>query len=335
MPSGTNDDALLARLNALKKSHVSLDTNRGIGGFAEEAPPEETSSEKHSLQARFMRLSGGVSSSPASTPQANKVVVEPDDEHDFNEEDEQTLEELLKNVGPQEQWNIDGRDQQDIKSLVRDVRKVLPDVAPQTPTHQKSSSGRAKDSREEHVEDDEHSEDPDANLDDEADEYLAQVLAQVEHDKKYDHEDTDDEGDPKEDEEPARMQGSRTTLSKPASNTLDMPSAPTDLPQTTEDEHTSADATVSARLASLSLPSAPSFAPSQKPVEATKAKAPQFTDEEMDSWCIICNDDAAVKCIGCDGDLYCKVCWFEGHRGEGAGFEERGHQWVGVGKVKG
>lgn len=35
--------------------------------------------------------------------------------------------------------------------------------------------------------------------------------------------------------------------------------------------------------------------------------------EEQERWCCICVEDAEVKCLGCDGDLYCKRCWREGH----------------------
>jgi hypothetical protein len=57
---------------------------------------------------------------------------------------------------------------------------------------------------------------------------------------------------------------------------------------------------------SLGLPSAPTFKPFEKPTPTIQKK---FTDEEIDTWCIICQDDATVKCFGCDGDLYCATCW--------------------------
>ena len=33
---------------------------------------------------------------------------------------------------------------------------------------------------------------------------------------------------------------------------------------------------------------------------------------EMDTWCCICNEDAEYVCTGCEGDIYCSECLFEG-----------------------
>ena len=84
------------------------------------------------------------------------------------------------------------------------------------------------------------------------------------------------------------------------------------------------------RTDTISFPSAPTVPP-RAPVST---KAPKFTDAEVDSWCIICLTDATVRCQGCAGDLYCNMCWKEGHTGPDAGYEERRHKAVALQRAK-
>ncbi|KUI61486.1 Abscission/NoCut checkpoint regulator [Cytospora mali] len=74
------------------------------------------------------------------------------------------------------------------------------------------------------------------------------------------------------------------------------------------------------------LPSAPTFQPEDRPIPGV-AKKPGYTDEDQKTWCIVCLEDGTVRCLGCDGDVYCARCWREMHVGPSAGYDERGHKW--------
>ncbi len=97
---------------------------------------------------------------------------------------------------------------------------------------------------------------------------------------------------------------------------------------------------ISARMASLrglgsldalGLPSAPTFRPEEHNPSSPSVKglrSNKYTDEDQKTWCVVCLEDATIRCVGCDNDAYCGRCWKEMHVGPSAGYDERGHQWV-------
>ncbi|EOA88917.1 uncharacterized protein SETTUDRAFT_160093 [Exserohilum turcica Et28A] len=357
----STDDDLLARLNALKKSSVSLDTN-----YSASIAPADAPKPTDDLAARFARLG---SASPAGSPQPLRVVstnnagtptVAPgapsylegvaqgvgESEVEFNEEDEKSLEELLGElnsaVGDRKEWDVSRKEQQDVGKLLKDMQKILPEVVNSHWENVEVDIGSgAVGARQDNVEDADEEMDQDGKKkteDDEADDIIAKVMAELEISKKY-----DPPSPPSEDEQSDSGHEKRKTTDDNTDGGLTLPSTPQDLP---EDEFSRAQAIeddFNARLAALAapsqpqtdalgLPSAPSFAPRKKPPVSTNLQ--KIIDEEIDTWCIICQDDATLKCLGCDNDLYCQNCWMEGHRGEAAGFEEKTHKAVLYSKKK-
>lgn len=79
------------------------------------------------------------------------------------------------------------------------------------------------------------------------------------------------------------------------------------------------------------FPTAPQFKPEDRSASAAASlvtKRGGYTDEDQKTWCIVCLDDATVRCVGCDNDVYCSRCWKDMHFGPSAGYDERGHKWV-------
>ncbi|KAH6638317.1 hypothetical protein C7974DRAFT_391324 [Boeremia exigua] len=369
--SGSVDDDLLARLNALKKSSVNLDTTYSSS---------IARSPKHTddLASRFARLG---SASPSGSPQpsrtasANNVIAPGAPSYlegaaqgvgggsvEFNEEDEKSLEELLEElngaVGHRKEWDMSREEQGDVGKLLKDMKTLLPELqndraqnaAQRQPANGKgkgealtdwenvefdvgSGSVGPKRDEEDSGSDNEDGEGKKQTLEAEADDVIARIMAELEISKKYD---PPSPPPPYSDRDPEQPNAEKSTEDHTEDTSLSLPSAPTTLkPSDSLDETQALEDAFTARLAalagpktdSLGLPSAPSFAPSAKPPKV-QSSLQQKLDEEIDTWCIICQDDATLKCLGCEGDLYCRNCWMEGHKGESAGFEERSHKAV-------
>lgn len=93
----------------------------------------------------------------------------------------------------------------------------------------------------------------------------------------------------------------------------------TQLPdQSPEDEETLAKKIVTKYLDEAALPDS-DLTPEEK--EYVNSIKPEENTEEL-PWCTTCNEDATIRCIGCDGDLFCRECFNEIHDDE----EYRKHQ---------
>ncbi|KAE9368422.1 hypothetical protein N431DRAFT_470130 [Stipitochalara longipes BDJ] len=347
----TYDQHLLDRLNALKKSSIKLDSSK-------QQPFSNTSTKastpESDLSARLKSLRNG-SSSPSpnpktvvasnSSPFPAAPVDDPDPILSPTDPDDKTLDELLADLGPEDQWTLNPDDPGDIKKLMDEARKALPSDEPPRAPATKDSEARTKaegkkldkDSLTRNLDmsvfalDDEDDEKKgrESNLEDEsreAQDIVARLLDEVNLERA-----TEPENQELLPDKPERTDEDEPTFSLPSA-----PSKLPDPPAGTESSRKSLDfeTDIAARMAALKglgstnelgLPSAPTFKPLDKPVKGLMKK---YTDEEVESWCIICQDDATVKCLGCDGDLYCASCWKEGHMGPDVGWEERRHKWT-------
>jgi len=267
------------------------------------------------------------------------------------------VEELLSDLGPSEGWEIHKDEEDQIEELLHTAKQALvqePAGNINVTHHDGDDEGQSATSSRTRlftidvsVFSDEggddgslpspprpHQDKAQPTLDQEADELLKRVVDEVKHEPPHTQQDEEDELE--DNNNVNHHDNQKDDVVDPEhvgrAPDLHLPSAPSQEPQIAEPISRvetggdNLDADLASRFAGLSLPSVPS---TMKATSKHIGKpGPGYTDDEIDTWCIICNDDATLRCIGCDGDLYCTNCWLEGHRGADAGLEERTHRAV-------
>ncbi|TID16848.1 hypothetical protein E2P81_ATG09406 [Venturia nashicola] len=368
----TDFSSLLSRLNALKgSSNPPISPEPGTEQRRALHPSITPRSRDVDIEARFRRLaSGGKVPVEGNTGEksgresfrgpngreggSGDVEIQVSglkSETVGNEEDEVDLDELLAELDLKEGegWGDGGDGEEEgVMKLLAEARDVLEKGRVR---EESEKTEEEKDGKEEKEEDsgggDGEHEDEEA-----AEEYIQQVMADLEIRRQQgipDSEDEEEESQPKpqnHDEEnssesppktPARPRTERE--STPLSQIPSPPSnAPTPLqPTISSDEKIDP---LTARLlalkppSTLTLPKTPTTKPTlpslnpKKQKSSPKKATPQYTDQEISTWCTICTSDATIRCLDCDNDIYCQECWDEGHISKGAGLEERGHRAV-------
>ncbi|KAL7802220.1 hypothetical protein V8C44DRAFT_345521 [Trichoderma aethiopicum] len=319
----TREDALAARLKSLRAaddgSAVSPKREKALTATAPQAASTSLSS-PHPAEAKDV----------AQTEKSAQLENDEDVDLIFSTDD-QTLEELLGDVNPDETTPTPAQEPSD-----EQVRALLEELSRAVPKDDDAGEGdRAEDS------DDSDGERMQAKVSD--------VVAQFQDEAAVDAALRSSKDDV-DDDEAAEAQEDQGQDQRDGDADIALPSLPPNLDDLSSFSPRRASTTtttkaddiddITARIAALrapadeedasfSLPSVPSSRPSagDKPVRRLTSKT-DYTDDDIDGWCTVCLDDATLQCLGCDDDPYCTRCWREMHIGPAAAFDDRSHKAV-------
>ena len=328
----TREEALAARLKRLRShdgSSASSPSVKPASPFSEKSPAN-VSSASYALPK--------TPTSRAAPPESRGDQEAVDDSVFYT--DDSTLQGLLEDVGADDSFAAAAVEPQaDTGPSDEQVKALLEELSRSVPQNEASPTKGP------HDEQDDGSDDSDGDgMRRDVDDVMAKFKDEAELDKARETEPADThEGNEEEDEEEDQSQQGETTSSD---TNLTLPSVPT---ETSQDQPSSSTqptsmASITARLsalrtassssdpdpdASLSLPSVPSSRPhaADKPVKRLTSRT-GYTDDDVDGWCTVCLEDAALRCLGCDDDPYCVRCWREMHVGPAAAFDDRSHKAV-------
>ncbi|KAF3057058.1 hypothetical protein GL218_06367 [Daldinia childiae] len=339
----SKEDALTERLKSLRNQN---DSNIHITSSSSNPPQQQPPPNPESSGT-------GVDAAPTSS-----IEDANEDEDPLFYTDDQTLEELLADLESDQQW-LEEVLAEDEHRRVTALLEELGDAAKTSQDPEKDSE--TKKSRNENEGEDSSDDDSEGErMTREADDIIAQTADEVEYDQanKPPSQPGSSPTSPSHTAKPGVKGGKAANESTQApgsdeSDPFNLPTVPSDLqdqhqpdhPQASQDDADFA-ASITSRMAalnvdtpvgpdlpsvpadidSLGLPSAPTFAPSDRPAPGL-IKQYGFTDEDQKTWCVVCLEDGAIRCLDCDGDVYCARCWKEMHVGPSAGYDERGHRW--------
>ena len=306
------DDDLLARLRNLKPQTTirSLNPNKVELGSenTDEGSDQSALSNQDDLSARFGRLRP--SAGPPTDMRAAVQNLNSDDLILHNAVDDDMITQLLNDVksgSKAADYKVGRSDLRDADLLVQQGNKLL--------DQSKAEDNDNRSDREDNHNSDETSQNQ-IDEDAEAEAYIRQALEEADHEP-------DTDGEQQEQRDRDEDEGSpKPSVNQVADEHFEFPSIPANAPvaYSVEDSTDTDD---------VLFPAAPSDQPKSEAARKTD-NASKFSDDEIETWCIICNDDATLMCRGCgeDDNLYCHTCWIEGHRSEDSSFEERSHKAV-------
>ncbi|KAJ4165197.1 hypothetical protein LMH87_006839 [Akanthomyces muscarius] len=324
----SKEDALTARLRFLREGSATPEPGGQRASPKPAGPPARVLSEKQ----------GSVVAPSASLREGDGKAD--DIEHVF-ETDDDTLEELLADVTPDEELGAVGTHEPSDEQ----VKALLEKLADEIPKDTDSPSGHKEgDSQELDSDDDSDSEAMKRKVNDVVEQYQDEAELEAPSDKQSseaeDFQDSHDEATHDDGEPDAADLG----LPSVPSDLQDLPSSPGAGAKQGKPDLEEMTARIAALRAashntdgggddgddgggSLGLPDVPTSRPSTKPVQRLQTRT-KYTDDDVDSWCTVCLEDATLRCLGCDDDVYCARCWREMHMGPAAAFDDRSHRAV-------
>ncbi|OAR02850.1 hypothetical protein LLEC1_04643 [Akanthomyces lecanii] len=322
----SREDALTARLRSLREGSATPEPE------GQRAPPKPT--------PRAVRVSSGNHSPSIATASSLQRGDDGDEdiEHVF-ETDDDTLQELLADVTPDEELGAAGTHEpsdEQVKALLERLADEIPKDT-DSPSAHKEGEDHELDS-----DDDSDSEATRRKVNDVVEQYQDEAELEASPSRKSskdeDFQDPHDEATHGDNTDAADL-----GLPSVPSDPQDLPSSPgTGAKQRRPDLDD-----MTARMAALrapshntdgggdddegggsfGLPDVPTSRPSSKPIQRLQTRT-KYTDDDVDSWCTVCLEDATLRCLGCDDDVYCARCWREMHVGPAAAFDDRSHRAV-------